>query len=148
VRSDRDANSLGYRSPTPYDNSGAWPMQSPSQTGRVSTPGYTGSLEFGTPSDSALRHQHGMSTGSNSASSLPGAPSLLSRRPRRAPDVRDLMTVVTTYNLTRSHRTMLLLADGEHTVLDLARLSSKSVDEISMLLSELEARNLVYYYQQ
>jgi aminopeptidase-like protein len=56
------------------------------------------------------------------------------------------MSVVTAYNLSRSHRTILLLADGEHTVLDLARLSSKSVDEIATLLGELEARGLVYYY--
>jgi len=70
----------------------------------------------------------------------------LNRRPRRAPDVRDLMAVVTTHNLSRGHRTILLLADGEHTVLDLARLSSKSVDEVSMLLGELETRGLIYYY--
>jgi Domain of unknown function (DUF4388) len=70
----------------------------------------------------------------------------LGRRPRRAPDVRDLMMVVTTYNLSRNHRTVLLLADGEHTILDLARLSSKSVDEITVLLADLESRGLVYYY--
>lgn len=70
----------------------------------------------------------------------------LSRRPRRAPDVRDLMTVVTTHNLSRGHRTLLLLADGEHSVLDLARLSSKSVDEVISLLADLESRSLVYYY--
>jgi hypothetical protein len=70
----------------------------------------------------------------------------LGRRPRRAPDVRDLMAVVTTYNLSRNHRTVLLLADGEHSILDLARLSSKSVDEITGLLADLESRGLVYYY--
>jgi hypothetical protein len=74
------------------------------------------------------------------------SPTFLARRPRRAPDVRDLMQVVTSHNLSRSHRTILLLADGEHTVLDLARLSSKPVDEIAGLLSDLEARGLVYYY--
>jgi hypothetical protein len=72
--------------------------------------------------------------------------SALGRRPRRAPDVRDLMTVVTAHNLSRNHRTVLLLADGEHTILDLARLSSKSVDEITVLLADLEVRGLVYYY--
>jgi aminopeptidase-like protein len=56
------------------------------------------------------------------------------------------MSVVTTHNLSRAHRTILLLADGEHTVLDLARLSSKSVDEVSGLLMELESRGLIYYY--
>ncbi len=77
-----------------------------------------------------------------------GGFAVFNRRPRRAPDVRDLMTVVTTHNLSRGHRTILLLADGEHTVLDLARLSSKSVDEVSTLLNELEARGLVYYYAE
>jgi hypothetical protein len=71
----------------------------------------------------------------------------LQRRPRRAPDVRDLITVVTTYNLSRAHRTILLLADGEHTVVDLARLSGKPIEEVTTLLRELEARGLVYYYQ-
>jgi hypothetical protein len=75
-----------------------------------------------------------------------GASQLLMRRPRRAPDVSDLMTIVTTYNLSRGHRTILLLADGEHTLLDLARLSSKSVDEVAQLLGELEQYGLVYYY--
>jgi hypothetical protein len=71
---------------------------------------------------------------------------VLERRPRRAPDVRDLISVVSAYNLSRNHRTILLLADGEHTVLDLARLSSKPVDEIVALLAELERVGLVYYY--
>jgi hypothetical protein len=56
------------------------------------------------------------------------------------------MTVVSAYNLSRNHRTVLLLADGEHTIQDLARLSSKSVDEITVLLADLEVRGLVYYY--
>jgi hypothetical protein len=71
---------------------------------------------------------------------------LLLRRPHRAPDVRDLMAIVTTYNLSRGHRTILLLADGEHSVLDLARLSSKSVDEVVQLLGDLEGFGLVYYH--
>jgi hypothetical protein len=71
----------------------------------------------------------------------------LGRRPRRAPDVRDLMITVTTHNLSRSHRTILLLADGSHNVLDLARLASKSIDEVTQLLAELEARGLIYYYE-
>jgi aminopeptidase-like protein len=56
------------------------------------------------------------------------------------------MAVVSSYNLSRNHRTILLLADGEHTVLDLARLSSKAVEEVVSLLADLERRGLVYYY--
>ena len=163
VRPGMGTSTPGYRSPSTYASSGSWPAQTPSQTGGLfgygrgangqppSANGYgaispergglTGPLDLGTPSGYALRHQDSLPS-----SPTPTSPSLLNRRPRRAPDVRDLMNVVTTYNLTRSHRTVLLLADGEHTVLDLARLSSKSVDEVSTLLSELEARNLVYYY--
>jgi hypothetical protein len=74
------------------------------------------------------------------------SPELLERRPRRAPDVRDLIAVVSAYNLSRNHRTILLLADGEHTVLDLVRLSSKPIEEIVALLADLERRGLVYYY--
>lgn len=79
---------------------------------------------------------------------LPGAqgPNPLQRRPRRAPDVRELMNVVTAHNLSRSHRTVLLLSDGEHTVEDLSRLSSKPLDEVAGLLDELESRGLVYYF--
>lgn len=76
----------------------------------------------------------------------PVSPQTLERRPRRAPDVRDLISVVSAYNLSRNHRTILLLADGEHTVLDLARLSSKPVEEIVALLADLERLGLVYYY--
>jgi hypothetical protein len=71
----------------------------------------------------------------------------LGRHPRRSPDVRDLMAVVTTHNLSRSHRTILLLADGSHNVLDLARLASKSVDDVTQMLAELEAHGLIYYYE-
>lgn len=154
-----DSHPSGYLAPRNGDSSGVWPASpqnpmsgpysSPSQVFPYNGPrsvtsgqlgsqyGYTGSQSYPVP-------------GLNGVRTPPEQPAtdtrLLQRRPRRAPDVRDLMSVVTAYNLSRSHRTILLLADGEHTVLDLARLSSKSVDEIATLLGELEARGLVYYY--
>lgn len=70
----------------------------------------------------------------------------LLRRPRRAPTVRDLLAVVQTYNLSRAHRTLLMLADGEHNVIDLARLSSKQIEEVVSLLRDLEGHGLIYYY--
>jgi len=70
----------------------------------------------------------------------------LQRRPRRAPDMRDLIAVVNAHNLSRSHRAILLLANGEHNVLDLARLSSKPLEEVVALLDDLERHGLVYYY--
>ncbi|MGO8946233.1 MAG: DUF4388 domain-containing protein [Ktedonobacterales bacterium] len=92
------------------------------------------------PSQSGILRQYGGSDYSRRGTTS------LEKRPRRAPDVRDLMNVVTAHNLSRNHRTVLLLADGEHTILDLARLSSKTVDEITTLLADLELRGLIYYY--
>jgi aminopeptidase-like protein len=71
----------------------------------------------------------------------------LARRPRRAPDMRDLMTVVTTHNLSRGHRAILLLADGHHNILDIARLASKTVDEVTQLITDLQTRGLIYFYE-
>lgn len=70
---------------------------------------------------------------------------LANRCPKRTTDVRDLINIVTKYNLARSHRTVLLLADGEHTVQDISRLSGKSVEDVAQLLRDLEERGLVEY---
>lgn len=71
----------------------------------------------------------------------------LGRRPRRSPDLRDLMTVVTTHHLSRVQRTILLLADGAHDVVDIARLASRSLDEVTQILSDLQGRGLIYFYE-
>lgn len=120
--------SSGPLGPSPFGSSGVF---SSSNAG--------GQSAWPTPAPNGMPGQ-----GRAPAAALPAT--YLARRPRRAPDVRDLMHVVTSHNLSRSHRTILLLADGEHTVLDLARLSSKPVDEVTVLLDELEARGLIYYY--
>jgi len=70
----------------------------------------------------------------------------LERRPRRAPDLRDLVAVISAHQLSRGHRAILLLANGEHSLPDLARLSARPVEEVAMLLQELEQHGLVYYY--
>ena len=118
------------------DLSSSWPVY-PGE-GASNGPLTSSPASFGAPQRRPMPPAIGPSNGQ--------AGDFLNRRPRRAPDVRDLMTVVTTHNLSRAHRTILLLADGEHTVLDLARLSSKSVDEVSAVLNELETRGLIYYY--
>jgi hypothetical protein len=64
--------------------------------------------------------------------------------PRRTPDVRDLNTLVATYSLSRGHRTVLLLANGQHTVIDMARLASKSVDDVYQLLNDLRGYGLIF----
>lgn len=122
------------------DLSNSWPVYPGEGASNGASNGAltSGPANFGAPQ----RRPMPPATGPNSGQ----AGDYLNRRPRRAPDVRDLMSVVTTHNLSRAHRTILLLADGEHTVLDLARLSSKSVDEVSAVLNELETRGLIYYY--
>lgn len=64
--------------------------------------------------------------------------------PHRTPDVRDLRTIVATYGLSRGHRTVLLLANGQHTIADMARLSSKSLEEVYQLLNDLKGFGLIY----
>lgn len=136
----------GYAAPYTAYNGAASPGQPPAQGYPPATPGYApGYGPVPGMRDPAARPmmppQPALGT-----HPLNAAQGFLARRPRRAPDVRDLMTVVSTHNLSRGHRTLLLLADGEHNVLDLARLSSKSVDEVTTLLNELEMRGLIYYY--
>jgi hypothetical protein len=117
----------------------SWPSLPSSQTGALPVPPAAPSWPS-TPSQTTGPFS-GSAQGSGAIS-----PETLDRRPRRAPDVRDLISVVSAYNLSRSHRTILLLADGEHTVLDLARLTSKPVDEIVALLANMERLGLVYYF--
>jgi hypothetical protein len=142
----------GVSSPAPGGASGFdWgtparqPAFPPGGSGQLAPGGAWGSSQ---PGGAWSGSQPGVAWGSSQPSrSATSAIGPLGRRPRRAPDVHDLMATVTTHNLSRSHRTILLLADGSHNVLDLARLASKSVDEMTQLLAELEARGLIYYYE-
>lgn len=144
----------------PYSQPPSSPPSTPSSTGEASWPGNwpTGGQGWSQPgmpptSPSGAPPAYGSpfsplppQTGPFNAPAQPVTQRDMMRMPRRAPDVRDLINVVNTYRLSRSHRTLLLLADGEHTVLDLARLASKPVDEIIALLADLERHGLVYYY--
>lgn len=128
----------------PQDHNGRWPSAVPSdpRSSAPSDPYAMSSQGRSVPVPNGMAN--GMANGAaNGMASQPGS---LLRRPRRAPDVHDLMTIVNTYKLSRGHRAILLLADGEHSILDLSRLSSRSVDEVSQLLTELEAHGLIYYY--
>lgn len=135
----------GYAAPyTPY--SGAASPGMPAQSYPPAAPGYGGLAGMRDPAAVRQPAPGPHPQPAPGTHPLNAAQGFLARRPRRAPDVHDLMTVVTTHNLSRGHRTLILLADGEHNVLDLARLSSKSVDEVTTLLNELEMRGLIYYY--
>ncbi len=126
-------------------------------TGRSGNPGSPGAFGGGNLSDSRGRmspealtpqgpYSGWVGDGAVASPTPGGAPNNLERRPRRAPDLRDLMAVVNSHHLTRSHRAILLLANGEHTTVELARLSSKPVEEVVALLRELEQQGLIYYY--
>ncbi len=65
------------------------------------------------------------------------------QRPRRAPNPQDIPRLALRYQLSRAHRTLLLLADGEHTVRDLARLVGRSEEEALALFSDLFRLGLI-----
>ncbi|HEU5346578.1 MAG TPA: DUF4388 domain-containing protein [Ktedonobacterales bacterium] len=138
----------GWPSTSQGGGSGGAPASGSRATGQLNWSSQTGALPSVAPSWPSMPSMP--STPSQGTGPFSGGAALdqeaLQRRPRRAPDVRDLMSVVSAYNLSRSHRTILLLADGEHTVLDLARLSSKTVEEVAALLASLERLGLVYYF--
>lgn len=60
-----------------------------------------------------------------------------SQRPLRAPNLQDIPRLAASYHLSWGHRALLLLADGAHTVAELAPLSGRSEDEVLRLLNDL-----------
>jgi hypothetical protein len=79
--------------------------------------------------------------------SSPLGPSLLaltpSRRPKRAPNPQDIPRLAASYGLSWGHRVILLLADGEHTAVELARLAGRSEEEVFKLLADLVRLGLI-----
>lgn len=67
----------------------------------------------------------------------------LYQRPRRAPNPQDIPRLAAAYQLSRAHRALLLLADGEHTVLELARLAGRAEEEALALCADLMRMGLV-----
>lgn len=65
------------------------------------------------------------------------------QRPRRAPNPQDIPRLALRYQLSRAHRTLLLLADGEHSVRELARLVGRSEEEALALFSDLFRLGLI-----
>jgi hypothetical protein len=124
--------------------SGALPPGWPLTSGPITGP--TGASLDLTPPPQGGQTQPGASASSSSRRPPARAEANLLRRPRRAPSAQDLLAVVRDYQLSRAHRTLLMLADGEHNVIDMARLSSKQIEEVQALLSELEGHGLIYYY--
>lgn len=65
------------------------------------------------------------------------------QRPLRAPNPQDIPRLAANYHLSWAHRALLLLADGEHTVAELARLAGRSEDEVLRLLNDLMRLGLI-----
>lgn len=66
-----------------------------------------------------------------------------SQRPLRAPNPQDIPRLAANYHLSWAHRALLLLADGTHTVAELARLAGRSEDEVLRLLNDLIRLGLI-----
>jgi hypothetical protein len=66
-----------------------------------------------------------------------------SHRPKRGPNAQDIPRLAASYQLSWAHRALLLRADGEHTVAELARLSNRSEEEVLRLLADLLQLGLI-----
>lgn len=64
-------------------------------------------------------------------------------RPKRGPNPQDIPRLAASYQLSWAHRVILLMADGEHTIAELARLSSRSEEEVLRLLADLLRLGLI-----
>lgn len=122
----------------------SWPGVSAPITGPTQAAPNSPNLAATPPTGQSLPGQMGMGTGTGWRQPARAEGNLL-RRPRRAANAQDLLAVVRDYQLSRAQRTLLMLADGEHNVIDMARLSSKQIEEVQALLSELEEHGLIYY---
>ena len=67
----------------------------------------------------------------------------LYHRPKRGPNPQDIPRLAASYQLSWAHRVILLMADGEHTIAELARLSSRSEEEVLRLLADLLRLGLI-----
>ncbi len=65
------------------------------------------------------------------------------QRPKCAPNPHDIPRLAASYRLSLAHRAILLLADGEHTAAELARLAGRSEEETLRLLSDLWRLGLI-----
>lgn len=64
--------------------------------------------------------------------------------PRRAPQAEQKLSALERHGLTRQHRHLLLLIDGQRSPVELARLMGRSVDDIYTMLHDLAVFGLVY----
>jgi Domain of unknown function (DUF4388) len=65
------------------------------------------------------------------------------QRPKHATNPQDIPRLAARYQLSWAQRMIFLLADGEHTVTELARLSGRPEEEVLRLLAELMGLGLI-----
>jgi Domain of unknown function (DUF4388) len=63
--------------------------------------------------------------------------------PYRIRDVNEVLPLFGSMGLTRAHRQLFLLIDGQRSVSDLVRLSARGAEETRKLLSDLERAGLI-----
>jgi hypothetical protein len=73
----------------------------------------------------------------------PPTPAPTSNAPFRIRDVNEVLPLFGSMGLTRAHRQLFLLVDGQRSVSDLRRLSARGADEVRKLLAELEDAGLI-----
>ncbi len=126
-----------------------YPQRSGPVSGPQPAPPRSGALPFSAlppaPAQDAL--QRGQDAGSWPQAELASAAPLPAiapyQRPKRAPNAQDIPRLAASYELSWAHRAVLLLADGEHTVADLARRSGRSETEVLRLLADLIRLGLI-----
>lgn len=128
--------------PNPPQRSGTQPFAGPPPNpfqnpagGRQTTGGLSASSSLRMPQSSG-GGQEGWPPASPPAPSPPARLALY-HRPKRGPNPQDIPRLAASYRLSLAHRSMLLMADGEHTIAELARLSRRSEEEVLRLLTDL-----------
>jgi hypothetical protein len=124
--------------PNPPQRSGTQPFAGPPNP--FHNPAAAGQTTGRGPSvSSPLRLPQSSGVGPPSWPSAPSPPVKLTpnHRPKRGPNPQDIPRLAASYQLSLAHRAILLMADGEHTIAELARLSRRSEEEVLRLLTDL-----------
>jgi hypothetical protein len=73
----------------------------------------------------------------------PPTPAPTGNAPFRIRDVNEVLPLFGSMGLTRAHRQLFLLIDGQRSVSDLKRLSARGIEEVRKLLADLQDAGLI-----
>src|SRR5579883_403545 len=111
------------------------PVQRPVSTGKTESPGGTSQLSPGFPVSGAG------ATGNSVAA--PVYPDTEPLAPYRTRQLDEALWLLERRGLSRAHRHLFLLIDGQRTVAELVRLTGRRQDEVQQLLRDLETATLI-----